>query len=122
VIKRVAAVVSALVSIGIALVVGVPMASANEGAGGQCNNYGDHNIIVAPFCGASLPTPTSNPMSPVQTSTVPHPVSTLPTSLPPIRTVTPSPFPTGVLCPQIYPPLPGCPGYTPPIPIGPAGQ
>jgi hypothetical protein len=111
-IKKIAAAVSAVLAIGVALVVGVPMASANEGGGGQCNNYGDHNIIVAPFCGATLAPATS--AAPVPLSTLPHPTSTLPT-LPPIITATRTVLPTGINCAQIYPPLPGCPGYPGPI-------
>ncbi|GAB3299118.1 hypothetical protein GCM10027511_14270 [Hymenobacter humi] len=104
--KKWAAVASAVVSIGIALAVGVPFASAQEsGGGGQCNNYGNNNIIVAPFCGATLPVPTSQP---VPTRTLP----TVPTyTFPPINPVPTTTSP--VACPQIFPPLPGCPGYPP---------
>jgi hypothetical protein len=51
---KTAASIVGLVIAGLGFGIGLPLANANQPTGGQCNNYGDHNVVVAPFCGATL--------------------------------------------------------------------
>jgi hypothetical protein len=62
--KRIVATLGGLLVAGLGCGVGTPMAHANE-SGGQCNNYGDGSLVIAPFCGASLaPAPVPQQLSP----------------------------------------------------------
>jgi hypothetical protein len=78
---KTAAVIVGLVISAAGLGVGVPLANANPAGGGQCNNYGNGNVIVAPFCGATI-VPSGGGSAPVTTTTKPV-VGTLTPSFPP---------------------------------------
>lgn len=80
---KVAAVIGGLVIAAVGFGVGLPMANANPVGGGQCNNYGNGNVIVAPFCGAQGLVPASATTTPAHSTT-----TTLPT-LPPYTPITP---------------------------------
>ncbi|GAA4798708.1 hypothetical protein GCM10023200_39240 [Actinomycetospora chlora] len=67
--RRVAALALAGSSIALGLAASFGVASAAEGDG-NCNNSGDNNVIVAPFCGANFgPSVAPVPGGPAATTT-----------------------------------------------------
>lgn len=64
--RKTAAALGGLLVAGVGSVAGAPFANASEHGGGECNNYGNGSVVVAPFCGApTAPTPPTDTLGPV---------------------------------------------------------